>query len=43
MTELGFKFRGLKFFIQRFKKIGISILDVDNDALLALIFFNYYI
>ena len=27
-----------EFFVQRFKKIGISILEVNNNALLALIF-----
>ena len=29
---------GLKFFVQRFLKNEISILEVDNKALLALIF-----
>ena len=29
---------GLKFFVQRFLKNEISILEVDNNALLALIF-----
>ena len=37
-TELGFKLSGSKFFVQRFIKIEISILEVDNNALLALIF-----
>ena len=36
-----FKLRGPKFFVQKFKEIGISILKVDNGALLVLIFFNY--
>ena len=41
--ELGFKLGGgwgAKLFVQRFKKKkkGISILEFDNDALLALIF-----
>ena len=29
---------GSKFFVQKFLKIEISILEVDNNALLALIF-----
>ena len=31
-------FGGSKFFVQKFLKIEISILEVDNNALLALIF-----
>ena len=34
--------RGLKFFIQRFLKIEISILEANNNALLALIFLIFY-
>ena len=30
---------GSKFFVQRFLKIEISILEVDNKALFALIFY----
>ena len=37
-TESGFKLQGSKFFVQRYLKIEISILEVDNNALLALIF-----
>ena len=38
-TEPGFKLRaGPKFFVQRFKKIIISILKVEKVALLALIY-----
>ena len=37
-TESGIKLRGSKFFVRRFLKIEISILEVDNNALLALIF-----
>ena len=37
-TELGFKLGGSKFFVLKFKKIGISILEVDKVALLALIY-----
>ena len=37
-TEPRFKLRRSKFFVQRFLKIGISILEVDNVALLALIY-----
>ena len=36
--ELGFKFRGVEVLYLKILKIGISILDVDNDTLLALIF-----
>ena len=40
--KLGFKLKGgggwLKFFVQRFKKIGISILEIDKVVLLALIY-----
>ena len=34
--------RGSEFFVQRFLKIEISILEVDNNALLALIFLIFY-
>ena len=37
-TEPGFKLRGMNFFVQRFLKIEISILEVVINALLALIF-----
>ena len=37
-TEPGFKLRGMNFFVQRFLKIEISILEVVNNALLALNF-----
>ena len=33
---------GSKFFVQKFLKIEISILEVDNNALLALIFLIFY-
>ena len=37
-TEPGFKLKGVKVIFQKFWKIEISILKVDNNALLALIF-----
>ena len=37
-TEPGFKLKGSKLFVQKFWKIEISILEVDNNALLVLIF-----
>ena len=37
-TKSEFKLRGLNFFVQKFLKIEISILEVVNNALLALIF-----
>ena len=36
--ETRFKLRGMNFFVQRFKKTEISILEVVINALLALIF-----
>ena len=40
-TESGIKLRGVKVICSKILKIEISILEVDNNALLALIFFNY--
>ena len=37
-TKPKFKLRGMNFFVQRFLKIEISILEVVINALLALIF-----
>ena len=37
-TESGFKLRGVKVICSKILKIEISILEVDNNALLALIF-----